>query len=268
MNDTDDICALYPGRTPLLVSLPHVGTLIPADQQHRYVPRALEAEDTDWHLDQLYAFVRGLGAGMLVPRHSRYLIDLNRPAGDSPMYPGANNTELCPTRFFTGEPLYRDGLAPDAAEVDRRRAMYWQPYHRALTAELARLKSRHGHAVLFDAHSIRSVLPWLFEGRLPDLNLGTVDGNSCAPSLRQRLADVLAGQAAFTHVLDGRFKGGWITRSQGRPADGVHAVQLEMTWRCYMDEDAPHGVHPDRARQVVPVLEALVRAMCDWTPDA
>lgn len=268
MTDDNLIFTLHRGPAPLLVSLPHVGTQIPPDQRARYVARALQAEDTDWHLDQLYDFVRGLGASLLVPRHSRYLIDLNRPPGDMPMYPGANNTELCPTRFFSGEPLYVEGAAPDAAEVQRRCAVYWQPYHQAMAAELARLKARHGHAVLFDAHSIRSVLPWLFEGRLPDLNLGTVDGASCAPTLRAQLARVLDAQTAFTQVVDGRFKGGWITRSQGRPADGVHAVQLEMAWRCYMDEDAPQGVDAARAQQVRPVLESLVRTMRDWTPDA
>ena len=161
---------LRQGRTPLIISMPHVGHEIPEDQQSRYVPRALASEDTDWHLERLYgAIAEELGASLIVPRYSRYLIDLNRPPEDTPMYPGASNTELCPTRFFTGEPLYQDGQAPDAAEKDRRRQHYWLPYHRALTAEMNRVKSLHGFALLFDAHSIRSELPWLFEGRLPDL---------------------------------------------------------------------------------------------------
>ena len=211
-----------------------------------------------------------MGAGLLMPRCSRYVIDLNRPPENTPMYPGANNTELCPTRFFTGEPIYRDGCAPDAAEIDRRRATYWQPYHDALAAELARLRAAHGHAVLFDGHSIRAELPWLFEGRLPDLNLGTASGTSCAPSLRAALSGVLAEQSAFSQVVDGRFKGGYITRQYGRPAEQVHAVQLEMGWHCYMDDTpgAPPALAPARAARVQPVLRALLQTLRDWTPGA
>lgn len=260
------VYSLQRGNTPLLVSLPHVGTTIPGDLQSRYVDRALAVEDTDWHLDQLYAFVSELGASLIVPRHSRYVIDLNRPPEDAPMYVGVNNTELCPTRFFTGDPLYRAGLAPGADEVSRRREMFWRPYHDALATELARLKALHGFAVLFDGHSIKSELPWLFEGRLPDLNLGTVDGASCAPSLRSVLVDVLGRQTAFTQVVDGRFKGGYITRQHGQPAQGLHAVQLEMCWRCYMPEQAPFQLDPARAATLLPVLRQLVQAMLAWRP--
>ncbi|HET9821070.1 MAG TPA: N-formylglutamate deformylase [Burkholderiaceae bacterium] len=257
---------LHRGTTPLLISLPHVGTEIPSDQRGRYVPRALAVEDTDWHLDRLYAFAAELGAGLLVPRESRYLIDLNRPRENTPMYAGANNTELCPTRFFTGEPLYREGGAPDAAEIARRVAGVWQPYHDAIAQELARLKAEHGHAVLFDAHSIKSELPWLFEGTLPHLNLGTAEGHACAPSLRAALADVLGAQAEFSHVVDGRFKGGHITRHFGRPSDGVHAVQLEMCWRAYMDEGPPPRWSDAQAAAARPVLERLVRTLIAWRP--
>src|SRR6185436_17389945 len=203
------IYRLQRGTRPLLVSLPHVGRLIPGELQPLFSERALQVEDTDWHLDQLYAFAHEeLGASLIVPRHSRFVIDLNRPRENTPMYAGANNTELCPTRFFTGEPIYREGHAPDAAQIDARRATYWQPYHDALATELARLRAEHGHAVLFDGHSIRSELPWLFEGELPALNLGTADGAACAPALRAALASVLAGQQRYSHVVDGRFKGG------------------------------------------------------------
>lgn len=264
----NDIYTLAPGTTPLLISMPHVGTQIPPELAPHYQPRALQVEDTDWHLDQLYAFAASLGAGLIVPRWSRYLIDLNRAPDDVPMYAGANNTELCPTRSFAGEPLYRPGQAPDAAEIDRRRTRYWQPYHGAIASELARIQARHGHAILFDAHSIRSVLPWLFEGKLPDLNLGTVSGASCAPGLRSALRQVLQGQDRFTHVVDGRFKGGHITRHFGRPALGRHAVQLEMCWSTYMQESPPYAVDPARAAQLAPVLRALVQTLLDWKPDA
>jgi N-formylglutamate deformylase len=257
---------LHRGHLPLLVSLPHVGTWIPSDQAHRYVERAFAFEDTDWHLERLYGFVRDMGASLLVPRASRYVIDLNRPPENTPMYPGANNTELCPSRFFTGEPLYRPGLAPDAAETARRLQAYWQPYHGALRGELDRLRAQHGHVVLFDGHSIKSELPWLFEGRLWDLNLGTADGSSCAPSLRAALAGLLGGQQRYTQVVDGRFKGGYITRHHGRPAEAVHAVQLEMCWSCYMHEAAPYAWDEARAAEVQPLLRALVQALLAWRP--
>jgi N-formylglutamate deformylase len=266
MNDT--VCTLSTGRAPLLVSLPHVGTELPQDQRERYVPRAFAFEDTDWHLERLYGFARELGASVLAPRFSRYLIDLNRPPDNQPMYPGANNTELCPTRFFEGEPIYREGRAPDEAEVARRREAYWQPYHRAIVDELARLKATFGYALLFDGHSIKSVLPWLFEGKLPDLNLGTAAGTSCAASLRDALARVLGGQQQFTLAVDGRFKGGYVTRRYGRPDQGVHAVQLEMCWSCYMDESPPWAYDESRAAQVQPLLRAMLETMLDWRPRA
>ena len=175
-------------------------------------------EDTDWHLDRLYAFARELGASVLVPRHSRYVIDLNRPPENTPMYPGANNTELVPDALLHRRAaLPRRPRRPTSAEVERRRDAYWRPYHDALAAELARLNAEHGHAVLCDGHSIQAELPWLFEGRLPDLNLGTAGGASCAPALRDALMAVLAAQSSFSHVIDGRFKGGYITRHYGRP---------------------------------------------------
>jgi N-formylglutamate deformylase len=256
-----DVFTLHLGTRPLLISVPHVGTLIPDDIATRLRPQALAVEDTDWHLERLYAFARELGASMIVPRFSRYCIDLNRPPGNTPMYAGSNNTELCPTRAFSGEPIYRDGQAPDEAEIARRLQLYWRPYHAALAAELARLKAVHGHVVLFDAHSIKSELPWLFDGSLPDLNLGTVSGASCSAGLRDALAAVLAAQTQFTQVVDGRFKGGSITRQYGRPAEGVHAVQLEMCWRCYMEEAPPFAFDPARAAAVLPLLHSLVETM-------
>jgi len=263
---SEPVLRLHRGTAPLLVSLPHVGTELPPELEALLVERALGVEDTDWHLEPLYDFARELGASMLVPRHSRYLIDLNRPPENTPMYAGANNTELCPTRFFSGDPLYREPLDP--TEIERRRAAYWQPYHDALDAELARLKAEHGHAILWDGHSIKSELPWLFEGRLPDLNLGTAGGSSCAPTLRASLMDVLAGQRSFTHVTDGRFKGGHITRHYGRPAQGVHGIQLEMCWSCYMKEAPPYVIDPQRAERLRPVLRELLQATLAWKPDA
>jgi N-formylglutamate deformylase len=257
---------LHRGSRPLLISMPHVGTHLPDDLKPRLEPRALQVEDTDWHLDRLYAFARDLGASLIVPVESRIVIDLNRGSDNQPMYPGRNNTELCPTRFFTGDPIYRQGCAPDEAEIRARVAMHWEPYHDALGAELQRLKARHGHAVLFDAHSIKGELPWLFEGALPDLNLGTVEGRSCAPTLRAAVYGVFQRQSVWTHVLDGRFKGGHITRHFGRPDDGIHAVQLEMAWRAYMDEALPYAWHDAKAAAITPLLRKMMQAMIDWRP--
>ena len=264
----EPVMSLQRGSTPLLISLPHVGTAIPEALKPLFVERALQVEDTDWHLEPLYAFARELGAGILVPHHSRYVIDLNRPPENTPMYAGANNTELCPTRFFTGEPLYHTPFSDEAAEIARRRDAWWRPYHETLDAELARVKREHGHAVLWDGHSIKSELPWLFDGRLPDLNLGTAGGTSCATSLRSALMDVLERQHAFSHVTDGRFKGGHITRHYGRPQQGIHAVQLEMCWSCYMAEQPPYVIDPARAARLQPVLRGLLQTALDWKPDA
>jgi N-formylglutamate deformylase len=257
---------LHRGRTPLLVSLPHAGTHMPPDIAATLQPRALQVEDTDWHLDKLYAFATELGASLITPGHSRYVVDLNRPRDNQPMYAGANNTELCPTRFFTGDALYREGMAPSQAQVQERVATYWQPYHDALRDELARLKATHGHAVLFDGHSIKSELPWLFDGKLPDLNLGTASGAACAPALRDALGAVLRSQQRFSVAIDGRFKGGHITRHHGRPAEHVHAVQLEQCWSTYMRETPPFEWDAARAAGVQPLLRELVRTMIEWRP--
>lgn len=259
-----ELFELRRGTTPLIVSMPHVGTHIPPELRSAYVERALWLEDTDWHLQALYDFLGELGATLIAPQLSRYVIDLNRPPHDAPLYDGANNTELCPTRFFTGEPLYRDGCAPSPQEVERRRRQYWQPYHDALGQELGRLQATHGHALLLDAHSIRSRLPWLFEGKLPDLNLGSANGRSCAASLRDSLAQVLASGSRYSHVVDGRFRGGYITRHYGRPETGIHAVQLELCWSCYMDEVPPYELDESRAVYLRPVLREFAATMLYW----
>ncbi len=261
---TPPLFSLQSGNTPLLVSLPHVGTMIPEQLQADLVPRALYLEDTDWHLDRLYDFVPELGASLIVPGVHRYVIDLNRHPEGKPLYAGKNTTGLCPTTFFDGERLYRPRRKPRAAEIERRVREYWQPYHDALQSELDRLRTVHGHALLLDGHSIKSELPWLFAGRLPDLNLGTAKGRSCDPSLREALSRVLASASRFTHVVDGRFTGGFITRQYGRPEHNVHAVQLEMCWSCYMAEQPPFEIDECRAIYLRPVLKELVAAMLNW----
>jgi N-formylglutamate deformylase len=248
------------GSLPLLVSIPHMGTGIPQLLRSAYVPRALAVEDTDWHLERLYSFADELGASVLQPSVSRYVIDLNRPPDDQPMYVGASNTELCPTRFFTGDPLYAQGAAPSHEERIQRRRTYWEPYHQALRAELDRIRGEHGFVLLWDAHSIRSQIAWLFEGRLPDLNVGTAGGSSADAAVADAVVRAAARHPRYTHVLNGRFKGGYITRHYGRPADNVHAVQLEMCQCTYMREDAPYDYDETQAAQVQPVVREMVEA--------
>ncbi|MCM2251896.1 MAG: N-formylglutamate deformylase [Ramlibacter sp.] len=250
---------LRSGTSALVISMPHVGTGIPEPLRADYVPRALAVEDTDWHIDRLYAFAAELGASVLQPRYSRYVIDLNRPPDDAPMYPGASNTELCPTHFFNGDKLYLPGREPGAAEKARRRELFWQPYHDALRAELGRVKAIHGHVLLWEAHSIRSRIPWLFEGALPGLNFGTADGASADPSLARAIEGVCAANPAVSYVVNGRFKGGYITRHYGAPQQGVHAVQLEMCQSLYMEEEPPFAYDERKAGEIQPWIERLVQ---------
>ncbi len=249
------------GTRPLLISMPHVGTCVPPAIAARLTPEGREVHDTDWHLGRLYAFAREMGASILMATHSRYVVDLNRPPDGASLYPGQSVTGLCPVDTFDNTPLYADGTGPDEAEIAARREAVWRPYHEQLAAELARLKAQHGTAMLWDAHSIRSVLPRFFEGKLPDFNLGTADGASCDPTLAQQLLAIAQRAPGFTAVLNGRFKGGHITRHYGQPAHGVHAVQLEMTQCSYMQETMPFDYLPERAERTQPTLRALLEAV-------
>lgn len=253
------IYTLHRGARPLLVSLPHDGSAIPDAIAARLTPSARRAPDTDWHVSRLYAFARELGASVLVPRHSRYVVDLNRPPDDTSLYPGRNTTGLCPAVQFSGEPVYLDGQAPGPDEIAERVRVYWRPYHDALTEELARLQAAHGRVVLWEGHSIRSVVPFLFDGRLPDFNLGTADGASCSAALQDRLRGVLERQSGYSHVVNGRFKGGYITRHYGRPEHGIEAVQLELAQARYMDEDS-YAYREDLAAPTQALIRALLEA--------
>ena len=255
-----DIFTLHRGSGPLLVSLPHDGSAIPDALKARMTPAARAAPDTDWHVSRLYAFARDLGASILVPAYSRYVIDLNRGEDDTSLYPGQNTTGLVPLLRFTGGPVYLPGAEPDAGEVAARVERYWRPYHQALRGELDRLRALHARVVLWEGHSIRGGgLPFLFEGRLPDLNLGTATGASCTPALQARLEAVLAGQTDYDWVANGRFKGGHITRHYGAPAAGIEAVQLETSQRTYMDEGR-FEYDEAKASRLQPLLRRLLAA--------
>ena len=254
------IVTLARGTAPLLVSLPHDGSAIPPGIAERMTPAARRSLDTDWHVGRLYVpLAEALGASVLRPSLSRYVVDLNRPADGHALYPGRRETGLVSTIGFDGAPLYVTGGEPDASEVTRRVAQYWQPYHDALSDELARLMHEHGRVVLWEGHSIRSRVPMLFDGQLPDFNLGTADGASCTAPLQARLDAVLRGQDGYSHVVNGRFKGGYITRHYGRPADNVQAVQLELAQCTYMDEDSLDFL-PERAAGAQALIGELLRA--------
>ena len=255
------------GTAPLVVSLPHTGTDIPADIEPALVSPRLARKDADWWVDRLYAFAADLGATLVRTAISRTVIDVNRDPSGASLYPGQATTDLCPLTTFDGEDLYRPGKAPGASEVERRKAAYFAPYHDALQGEIDRLRARHPRVVVYEAHSIRSVVPRLFDGELPQFNIGTNAGASCDPALAQAVQAVCAA-SPYSWVADGRFKGGWTTRHYGRPEHGVHALQMELACRGYMDEPAgpvtvttwPTPFDLDRAAPLDAVLRAILQA--------
>ncbi len=223
------------GRSPLIVSFPHTGTDIPLEIERRLVSPWLARKDTDWWVDRLYDFANALNATTVRTSISRTVIDVNRDPSGASLYPGQATTELCPLTTFDGAPLYRPGSEPDAAEIAARRREYFEPYHAALSAEMERLRAQHEVVVLYDAHSIRSRIPRLFKGLLPHFNIGTHDGHSCDPALAAAV-ERACEHPGFSCVINGRFKGGWTVRRHGAPARGVHAIQMELACRAYLDE--------------------------------
>lgn len=246
------------GTAPLVVAFPHTGTDL-AGLDDAFVSPWLATRDADWFVDRLYDFARELGATTVRTAISRSVIDVNRDPSGASLYPGQATTELCPTTTFDGAPLYRDDV-PDAAEIARRRTLYFDPYHQAIAAELARLRAEHGRVVLYDAHSIRSHIPRLFEGELPQFNIGTNGGATCDRGLADAVEAVCTASGR-SHVVDGRFRGGWTTRHYGRPADGLHAIQMELAIRGYLDEpDRPDETNwpgDYRAARAAPLVATL-----------
>jgi N-formylglutamate deformylase len=254
------------GNTPLLVSMPHTGTHVPEWLEPRLTRAAKALPDTDWHLEPLYDFLDELGASVLVATHSRYVVDLNRPPDNANLYPGQDSTGVVPLDTFYKEPLYIQGFEPSAEEISERIGSYWKPYHAKLAQTLMELKKEHGYALLWDAHSILSVLPRFFAGKLPDFNLGTADGRSCGPGIGEALFKKISG---YTKVLNGRFKGGYITRTYGDPSNNILAVQLELSEAIYMDEKPPFRWREDMAARVRPHLRALLKTfMQGFAPKA
>lgn len=253
-----------PGNTPLIISMPHSGTLIPDTIAERMTSTGQRLEDTDWHVERLYDFARQLGASMLWAKYSRYVIDLNRSPDGHALYPGSSNTELCPLTSFAEEPLYRPYGEPDHMEIASRHERFWKPYHEQLCNEIRRLRRIHGKVLLFEAHSIRSQVPRFFPGKLPDLNLGTGGGTTASPDLIRELYEVCQRNERYTAVLDARFKGGYITRHYGHPECSVHAVQLELAQCTYMSEQIPFDYDEESAAGIRPLLRSLLEFLLTW----
>lgn len=259
----DKVLSFHQGSLPLLISMPHAGLQLSPVVKAGLVEQARSLPDTDWHIPRLYDFARELGASVVAAEYSRFVIDLNRPDDDKPLYAGAT-TGLYPATLFEGEPLFEAGKEPSPEERAEYLEKIWRPYHDTIRRELARLRDQFGYALLWDAHSIRSHIAHLFEGKLPDFNLGTFNGASCDPQLAERLQGVCAGFDRYSHVLNGRFKGGHITRHYGDPANNIHAVQLELAQSTYMEEVEPFEYREDLAQPTQQVLRKLLQTVLDW----
>lgn len=255
---------------PLILSAPHPGRLIPSDLATRMTTEALAQLDADHRVDELYGAAEDLGASSLTAVWSRYVVDLNRPSDDAPLYPGQIGSGLVPTERFDGAPLYHEGSGPDPGESADRVERYWRPYHMALERLIDKAINHHGYCLLWDCHSIDPISPRLFEGRLPDLNLGSFDGRACPPGLAQAVFDRSTADSAFTSVLDGRFKGGFITRRYGQPDRKVFALQLELSYSTYLQEGPPPpdgpALDPARVARLTPILRSMLETFLNEAP--
>jgi N-formylglutamate amidohydrolase len=253
--------AFHEGSTPLLVSVPHDGRDVPDRISRHMTPAGLDLSDTDWHVAELYSFVRGFGASMIVATSSRYVIDLNRSDNDETLYEGQLATGLCPEKTFAGHRIYNANYSVDKSEQALRLAEYWQPYHSKLAEMLVSLRAKHGFALLWDAHSIASQVPRLFDGELSQLNIGTYDDRSCASDISAAVIDV-ASQSLFNTAVNARFKGGFITRHYGHPDEQVHALQLEIAQRAYMNEETRKYM-PEKAKILRMTLDKMLTGFLD-----
>lgn len=248
------------GDSPIVLGMPHTGTFVPTDILSDLNENGRALADTDWNIDRLYTDLLP-GASVVKANFHRYVIDANRNPNGESLYPGQNTTELCPTTDFDNIPIYDSGKEPNQQEIERRRRVYHAPYHEALERELQRVRSVHGVAILYDSHSIRSKVPFLFEGTLPDFSIGTNGGATCAPEIEHQTAKICELSVDFTSVLNGRFKGGWTTRHYGRPSQNMHAIQMELTQSLYMEEAAPWEYTLEKAEKLRPILKDILNAL-------
>lgn len=250
------------GNLPLVLSMPHSGTYVPNDIFGKLNPTGRALADTDWHIPQLYTGL--IDDVTIIQAHfHRYVIDANRPPDNRSLYPGQNTTGLCPIINFEGVGIYCPSQEPDVAEIEFRRQFFHKPYHDMIEREIDRLKKRHGYAILYDCHSIRSEISYLFEGKLPDLNIGTYNGRSCDERLTNKVMKICQTQSRFSSVLNGRFKGGWTTRNYGQPAKNIHAIQMELCQSTYMDEYAPWTFNHEKAELIRQTLKDLLQAIIE-----
>ena len=255
------------GSSPLMLAMPHTGTRLPGEIHDALNQRGRQLTDTDWHIDRLYD---GLLPDATIVRANfhRYAIDANRDPSGASLYPGQNTTGLVPLTDFDGLPIWLAGREPGLAEIERRTAAFHAPYHAALDAQLQRIKQLHGHVVLFDCHSIRSQIPFLFEGVLPDFNIGTNNGSACAPQISGLAVAVCLAASNYSHVLNGRFKGGWTTRHYGQPYDGVHAIQMELAQSTHLaTQSPPFAYDREKSEKLRGVLAKILEGIAGWSPN-
>jgi len=254
--------SLSSGNVGMLISMPHNGQMIPKNIASTMTANGQDVADTDWYMDKLYDFATSMGIYTLIPKYSRYVIDLNRDPSGEALYAGADNTELCPTTAFDLSPLYLNNQQPTSQEIASRIEHYWQPYHQALAATLVQLKKQYKKVVLLDAHSILSQVPRFFEGKLPDFNFGTADGASCDKLLLENIQTL--DLSPYTSVCNGRFKGGYITRAYGDPTNNIHALQLELSQDTYMDEPSD-SYNEQKAERVKVQLKNFVECLVNFS---
>ncbi|MBO9460349.1 N-formylglutamate deformylase [Labrenzia sp. R5_0] len=257
---------VFRGDGPVVLGVPHAGTFVPDDIKARFNDTGLKLADTDWHVDRLYSDLLP-GATMVKANFHRYVIDANRDPEGVSLYPGQNTTTLCPTTDFDGRPIYQSGMEPETGEIEARRLAWHAPYHAALQAEMERVRAKHGVAILYDCHSIRSVVPFLFEGTLPDFNTGTNNGTTCASAIEAAVVACTQAAEDYTSILNGRFKGGWTTRHYGRPAEGFHAIQMELAQKTHLaTEDTPFAYDEAKADRLRTHLKDILSALENLAP--
>ena len=248
------------GSSPLVLAQPHGGADIPDQFLSRLNQVGQAIEDTDWRITRLYDGLLEDVTVVSTPIH-RYVIDANRDPSDQSLYPGQNTTSLCPTTTFDGTAIYLQGEEPSVDEIKQRQQQYHQPYHDILREQLERVHQKHGYVILYDCHSIRSQVPYLFDGKLPDFNIGTNSGQSCDAKIESRVISSCARETKYSHVANGRFKGGWTTRHYGRPQEGYHAIQMELAQCNYMQETAPWSYDVDKAEMLRVSLRSILQGI-------
>ena len=248
------------GTGPIVLGLPHTGTDLPGDTADRLNDTGRALSDTDWNIHRLYDGLLDGVTTVRTPVH-RYVIDVNRAPDGESLYPGQNTTGLCPLTDFDGNPIYQEGAEPDEAEIARRIEAFHRPYHEALSTEMERVRAENGVAILYDCHSIRTVIPYLFEGSLPDFNIGTNLSTTCAQVVERSVSEICRSADTYTSIVNGRFKGGWTTRHYGRPSEGWHAIQVELAQSTYMREAEPWTYLPEKADRLRPHLTKILSAL-------